>query len=299
MRTGTKFAGIALLWGLFMASLVLVVMLYLTWQNTEYKELWQYVPAIISALIGQGVLNFISNEFRKAAEWKAAKQTEAILGGDQNEVSIDERESSEEKPKRRGIETMFNIKAVRVIIWAVIIIFVVFLLIRAGDYVGLILSGLGGAGALLVGSKVQKEAEKDGELKERTDKLKEQVNKRRSGLLLILCLGLVLCRPAAALYIPDDYETLKEYYIQADNELTEALTTIDEYQKRETVYLNRLSYYQTPRWCLIAGMYVDDGAKLKLGIGKKYEYYLVSTGIVYRESIGVYCEAAIWLQSPF
>ena len=47
MRTGTKYAGIALVWGLVMASLVLVAMLYLTWQDSEYKILWQYVPAII------------------------------------------------------------------------------------------------------------------------------------------------------------------------------------------------------------------------------------------------------------
>lgn len=76
MRTGTKFAGIALVWGLAMASMVILVMLYLTWVNPEYKELWQYVPAIITALIGQGVLNFASNEIRKAMEWWATKKAE-------------------------------------------------------------------------------------------------------------------------------------------------------------------------------------------------------------------------------
>lgn len=76
MRTGTKFAGFALFWGLGMASLVLVAMIYLTWLNPDYKILWQYVPAIITALIGQGVLNFASNEVRKAVEWWATKKAE-------------------------------------------------------------------------------------------------------------------------------------------------------------------------------------------------------------------------------
>ena len=74
MRTGTKYAGIALVWGLVMASLVLVVMLYLTWIDSEYKILWQYVPAIITALIGQGVLNFASNEIRKMIEYRATQK---------------------------------------------------------------------------------------------------------------------------------------------------------------------------------------------------------------------------------
>lgn len=74
MRTGTKYAGIALVWGLVMASLVLVAMLYLTWQDSEYKILWQYVPAIITALIGQGVLNFASNEIRKMIEYRATQK---------------------------------------------------------------------------------------------------------------------------------------------------------------------------------------------------------------------------------
>jgi len=74
MRTGTKYAGIALVWGLVMASLVLVVMLYLTWQDSEYKILWQYVPAIITALIVQGVLNFASNEIRKMIEYRATQK---------------------------------------------------------------------------------------------------------------------------------------------------------------------------------------------------------------------------------
>ncbi|MBW2084425.1 MAG: hypothetical protein JRI54_00115 [Deltaproteobacteria bacterium] len=73
MRTGTKYAGIALVWGLVMTSVVLVAMLYLTFQNPEYKELWKYVPAIITALIGQGVLNFVGNEVRKTVEARANK----------------------------------------------------------------------------------------------------------------------------------------------------------------------------------------------------------------------------------
>lgn len=86
MRTGTRFAGIALVWGLTMASLVILVMLYLTWINPEYKELWRYVPAIITALIGQGVLNFASNEFRKAMEWWATKKAEK---GEKENANID------------------------------------------------------------------------------------------------------------------------------------------------------------------------------------------------------------------
>ena len=74
MRTGTKYAGIALVWGLAMASLVILVMLYLTWVNPEYKILWQYVPAIITALIGQGVLNFASNEIRKMIEYRSTQK---------------------------------------------------------------------------------------------------------------------------------------------------------------------------------------------------------------------------------
>lgn len=194
---------------------------------------------------------------------------------------------------------MVNFKTtVRVLIWTVIIVFVLFLFIRAGDYFGYILGGLGGAGALLVGAKVYNSQSED--LKNRANSLKDRVNKRRAGSLLILCvLGLLFCRPVAALYIPDDYETLKKYYIQADQDLTEALDIIDEYQKREELYLHQIDNYKRPRWCLVAGAYVDESTKLKLGLGRKYEHYLVSAGAVYDKSMSVYCEAIVWIQSPF
>jgi hypothetical protein len=183
--------------------------------------------------------------------------------------------------------------AVRAIIWTVIIIFAVLLILRAKEYLVVVLGGLGGAGALLVGTRAREEKE----LKERTDNLKDRVNKRRSGPLLILCvLGLLFCRPAAALYIPDDYETLKEYYIEADQDLTEALEIIDEY---EALYQKTIEEYKRAKWCLVAGAYVDESAHLKLGVGKKQDNYLVSVGGVYQDSFGVYCEAVVWIQSPF
>lgn len=73
MRTGTKFAGIALAWGVTMSSAVIVTMLVLTGRNPEYKDLWQYVPMIVSSLLGQGVLNFCGVELRKALETRAYK----------------------------------------------------------------------------------------------------------------------------------------------------------------------------------------------------------------------------------
>jgi len=73
VRTGTKFAGVALLWGVIMTSAVIVTMLILTARNPEYKDLWNYVPAIITALLGQGVLNFCGVELRKALETRAYK----------------------------------------------------------------------------------------------------------------------------------------------------------------------------------------------------------------------------------
>lgn len=194
---------------------------------------------------------------------------------------------------------MVNFKTtVRVLIWTVIIVFVLFLFIRAGDYFGYILGGLGGAGALLVGAKVYNSQSED--LKNRANSLKDRVNKRRAGSLLILCvLGLLFCRPVAALYIPDDYETLKKYYIQADQDLTEALDIIEEYQKREELYLKKINDYKRPRWCLVAGAYINQEAHLKLGVGRKWDNYLVSIGGVYQDSVGIYCEAVVWLQSLF
>lgn len=185
---------------------------------------------------------------------------------------------------------MANYKTiVRLIIWTVIIIFTVLLILRAKEYFVVVLGGLGGAGALLVA--------KEKELKERTDNLKDRVIKRRAGPLLILCvLGLLFCRPAAALYIPDDYETLKEYYIAADQDLTEALEIIDEY---EALYQKTIEEYKRAKWCLVAGAYVDESAHVKLGLGKKWDNYLVSLGGVYQDSFGLYCEAVVWLQSPF
>lgn len=218
-------------------------------------------------------------------------------GDDTNEKVISAQTINQ--PKKKGGSGVVSYKtAVRIVIRAVIILFLVCLLIQARNYIGYILGGLGGIGALLVGVQARRD-----DLKDRTDSLKDRVNKRRAGpLVIIVCfLGLLFCcQPAtASLYIPEDYETLKEYYILADQDLMEALDIIDEYQKREEFYLQQIDYYKRPRWCLVAGAYVDESAQLKLGFGRKYELYLVSAGVVYDKSMSVYCEAIVWIQSPF
>jgi hypothetical protein len=66
-RTGTKFAGLLVLWA------VLLVSGFLFWlmansKDTKISQLWQYAPGIITAILGPAGINLSVNEVRKALE---------------------------------------------------------------------------------------------------------------------------------------------------------------------------------------------------------------------------------------
>ncbi len=67
MRTGTKFAGLLVLWSVVLIS-CLVAWLIVNNKSEEAQKVWQYLPAIITAILGPAGLNLGINEVRKALE---------------------------------------------------------------------------------------------------------------------------------------------------------------------------------------------------------------------------------------
>jgi cobalamin biosynthesis protein CobD/CbiB len=66
-RTGTKFAGLLVLWA------VLLVSGFLLWlmanlKDPKISQLWQYTAGIITAILGPAGINLSVNEVRKALE---------------------------------------------------------------------------------------------------------------------------------------------------------------------------------------------------------------------------------------
>ena len=67
MRTGTKFAGLLVMWAVAVISL-LFWWLIINDQNPVTEKIWPLMPAIITAILGPAGLNMGVNEVRKAIE---------------------------------------------------------------------------------------------------------------------------------------------------------------------------------------------------------------------------------------
>jgi cobalamin biosynthesis protein CobD/CbiB len=87
MRTGTKFAGLLVLWA------VLLISGFLTWlivnaKDPKISQLWQYAAGIIAAILGPAGINLSVNEVRKALEnggiQLLKKQNKKAEDGDEN-----------------------------------------------------------------------------------------------------------------------------------------------------------------------------------------------------------------------
>jgi chromate transport protein ChrA len=67
MRTGTKFAGLLTLWAVMIVT-VLFIWLMVNANNSYVNAIWQYIPAILTAILGPVGINLGVNEVRKAFE---------------------------------------------------------------------------------------------------------------------------------------------------------------------------------------------------------------------------------------
>jgi hypothetical protein len=78
MRTGTKFAGLLVLWAILLISGFLI-WLIVNARDPMIGQLWQYAAGIITAILGPAGINLSVNEVRKALEngvFRLLKRTE-------------------------------------------------------------------------------------------------------------------------------------------------------------------------------------------------------------------------------
>lgn len=67
MRTGTKFAGLLVLWAVTVIT-ALIVWLIKLGDHPVAAKVWPNLPTIITAILGPSGLNMCVNEVRKALE---------------------------------------------------------------------------------------------------------------------------------------------------------------------------------------------------------------------------------------
>jgi hypothetical protein len=228
-------------------------------------------------------------------------------------------------------------KTAKIILWSVVFILALVGFIVSWETIGGWLALLGGSiAALLSGMKVldQRELER---IKKKNQAIKEAIEKqetirtdldikteswrerkerlRRGSLILVICVGLCLvASPARAeVYIPEDYEKLKELYIQAIALLDEADSLIAEYQslvtdqartieeqaamiedlERNVVRLTR------PAWGVTAGIDLDDSVRWRLGVARKTGWLSLGGGIGGGDGFSVWGSVTLWLMNPF
>lgn len=67
MRTGTKFVGLLIWWAITVIT-GLIAWLMVNASNPNIQTVWQYLPAIIAAILGPPGIGLGINEVRKAVE---------------------------------------------------------------------------------------------------------------------------------------------------------------------------------------------------------------------------------------
>ena len=133
--------------------------------------------------------------------------------------------------------------------------------------------------------------EREKELEQRVDDLKERQRRRKAKIGGTLILLLFLSWPATA----TDWETL---YRETEADLDEALAIVAEYQdiiEEKNKEIERLS---KPAWGLGGGLEVAESPRWSLGVSKKQGWKSWTLGVS-GPDFGIFGFYTFWLQIPF
>ena len=131
--------------------------------------------------------------------------------------------------------------------------------------------------------------EREEELEQRVDDLKERQRRRKAKIGGTLILLLFLSWPVGA----TNWEAL---YHEAERDLDEALAIIEEYQEILEAKNREIERLSRPVWGITAGIDLGDSARWRLGVARKKGSISFGAGIGGGDAFSIWWEAGLWIR---